>query len=134
MEVTGQASLSAYVIPSFRIPRADGTSFVLFGGYTQPHRALRLEAGTTVPDAGRDIIQAGTNPALIGKSSYFGIGGKGILDVLILGVPMFQELRGRVEYTVMDNFNVVDVTQSHADVPAVSVETRHPQPRLYPGP
>lgn len=104
-----QASLSAYVIPSFRIPRGDGTSFVLFGGYTRPIGPLAMRPEVQFLMQGRDIIQAGTNPALIGKSSYFGIGGKGILDVLILGVPMFQELRGRVEYTLMENFNVDDV-------------------------
>lgn len=104
-----QASLSAYVIPSFRIPRGDGTSFVLFGGYSRPIGPVAFRPEVQFLMQGRDIIQAGTNPALIGKTSYFGVGGKGILDVLILGVPMFQELRGRVEYTLMENFNVDDV-------------------------
>jgi hypothetical protein len=105
-----QASLSAYVIPSFRIPRGDGTSFVLFGGYSRPIGPLAFRPEVQFLMQGRDIVEAGTNPALAGKSSYFGLGGKGILDLALVGVPVLQELRARVEYTLMENFNVDDVS------------------------
>lgn len=103
-----QSNLSAFIIPSFRIPFG-ASDIVLFGGYMRPIGPLSLRPELKLMTAGRQIDSAGTNAALQGKDSYFGIGFDMRIDMLLVGVPLFQKLRGYVEYTGMENFGVRDV-------------------------
>ncbi len=100
-----QSSLSAYMIPSFALPVGPSP---LFGGYIRLLGPMIVRPELQLLASGRQIEDAGTNPALQGKDSYFGVGFNQRIDIMFTGLPVFQNLRGYLEYRLMHNFGVRD--------------------------
>ncbi|HZJ12605.1 MAG TPA: hypothetical protein VFD26_08150 [Methyloceanibacter sp.] len=108
-----QANLSAFLIPSFSLPFGPRP---LFGGYIRVLGPMIIRPEIQLLAAARQIEDAGTNPALQGKDSYYGVGFNQRIDVMFTGVPLFQELRGYLEYRVMRNFGTRDADMFKAGV------------------
>jgi hypothetical protein len=106
-----QSSLSAYIIPSFALPVGPSP---LFGGYIRLFGPMIVRPELQLLASGRQIEDAGTNPALQGEDSYIGIGFNQRIDVMFTGLPVLQDLRGYLEYRLMHNFGVRDADMFQA--------------------